>query len=630
VTSVRPVPVPGSDGLSAAAPSRGRGTGSDDLFAGLLEIAGRGSAATRSSEERRTSQRPAPLRAAPEGPGPERTGPERTGRERPGRERRADRDTGCTVRLARTDDSAALDQVPDSAPTDIPAAAAADSRAADAPTPGGRPVPEVEAALAASVVATPTALLTGERRSAPSRGTPAAGSSDPLPALLRPLTGPLSTLVGASTSAGAPGVGPSVPGPAGAPSAFTAPAGTGHLPGPDAPAPVTDLTAGVVGDPLAEAGRAAGAATTSAATQVGDASPTEAGSTVDAGDAGDQPPPTADQQPVDAASGDAAPGDPLAAPTGERSDPAAGTEAAPPAGSEAPSDSATATSGQGREGAGAHAGGQDRRDDRGDGADPLPLDADRAADRRDPAVARDTVTAAPPTGSAGSSATPSASPSATLPATPSATAGAPSGLSALAGPAAFGVATAGGARLGAAGRPAGSASVAGQVLPVVERLVTRGDGTQRVTVKLAPEALGEVRIVLTVRQGEVHVRMTGSDAAQQALLQGQSDLHRLLMTAGATSSSVQVGDQTATFGQDQGASHHGARQDPGSGTPGSAFDQAGSDLRRDPSGQQRDADDPGRGTRTQPTGHPTDRHAGAPAGQQDPSRRQPRRLDVSV
>jgi hypothetical protein len=137
-----------------------------------------------------------------------------------------------------------------------------------------------------------------------------------------------------------------------------------------------------------------------------------------------------------------------------------------------------------------------------------------------------------------------------------------------------------------------------------------------------------------MRQGEVHVRMTGSDAAQQALLQGQSDLHRLLASAGATSSSVQVGDQAATFGQapDQNGSPDGSRREPGPDAPGSASDQPGSDVRRDPSGHRHGGGDPaGRGARVLVAPElPTDRHAGDRTAPQNPSRRDQRRLDVSV
>jgi hypothetical protein len=93
---------------------------------------------------------------------------------------------------------------------------------------------------------------------------------------------------------------------------------------------------------------------------------------------------------------------------------------------------------------------------------------------------------------------------------------------------------------------AASAGVTGQVFPEIARLVTRGDGTRRVTLKLTPEALGDVRVVLTVRNGEVHVRMSGSDAAQGALLQGAGELHRLLDRSGATTTHIVVGDRTAT------------------------------------------------------------------------------------
>ncbi|WP_148575481.1 flagellar hook-length control protein FliK [Nocardioides caldifontis] len=93
----------------------------------------------------------------------------------------------------------------------------------------------------------------------------------------------------------------------------------------------------------------------------------------------------------------------------------------------------------------------------------------------------------------------------------------------------------------------GSSQVTGQVFPEVSRLVSRGDGTQRITLKLSPEALGDVRVVLTVRGGEVHVRMAGGEAAQQALLQGAPELHRLLEATGATSSRLEIGDARSTF-----------------------------------------------------------------------------------
>ena len=101
----------------------------------------------------------------------------------------------------------------------------------------------------------------------------------------------------------------------------------------------------------------------------------------------------------------------------------------------------------------------------------------------------------------------------------------------------------------AAGQPAAPQPpnpVAAQVFPEVSRMLTRGDGSHRIVLKLSPEALGEVRVVLTVRHGEVQVRMAGGEAARMALAQGAPELHRLLEAAGATSTQVSVGDQTST------------------------------------------------------------------------------------
>ena len=90
---------------------------------------------------------------------------------------------------------------------------------------------------------------------------------------------------------------------------------------------------------------------------------------------------------------------------------------------------------------------------------------------------------------------------------------------------------------------ASTTHITGQVFPGVSRLMSRGDGTRRITLKLSPEALGDVRVVLTVRDGDVQVRMVGSEQAQQALRAGAPELQRLLDLAGAASSQIIVGDQ---------------------------------------------------------------------------------------
>ncbi|GAA1931171.1 flagellar hook-length control protein FliK [Nocardioides marmoribigeumensis] len=110
-----------------------------------------------------------------------------------------------------------------------------------------------------------------------------------------------------------------------------------------------------------------------------------------------------------------------------------------------------------------------------------------------------------------------------------------------------------------------------QLFASLGRLVRRGDGMHRLTIKLQPEALGEVRVVLTVRDGDVSVRLSGSDAAQRALLQGASDLQRLLETVGARNAQVVVGDPTAGQGGQPGLFGQSGQ----AGQPGTGWAQQG-------------------------------------------------------
>lgn len=87
--------------------------------------------------------------------------------------------------------------------------------------------------------------------------------------------------------------------------------------------------------------------------------------------------------------------------------------------------------------------------------------------------------------------------------------------------------------------------VTGQVFPEVTSLVSRGDGAHRITLTLNPEALGEVRVVMTVRDGAVHVRLAAGHEARQALIEGSPELTRLLELAGASESRIVVRDLPA-------------------------------------------------------------------------------------
>lgn len=102
--------------------------------------------------------------------------------------------------------------------------------------------------------------------------------------------------------------------------------------------------------------------------------------------------------------------------------------------------------------------------------------------------------------------------------------------------------------------PTSPPPVTAQVFPEVTSLLSRGDGTHRITMTLQPEALGEVRVVMTVRDGAVHVRLAAGQEAQHALLDGSSELTRLLERVGASDTRIVVRDLGATPASTPGTS----------------------------------------------------------------------------
>lgn len=82
--------------------------------------------------------------------------------------------------------------------------------------------------------------------------------------------------------------------------------------------------------------------------------------------------------------------------------------------------------------------------------------------------------------------------------------------------------------------------VTAQVFPEVTSLVSRGNGTRRIALTLNPEHLGEVRVVLTMRAGAVHVRLAAGQEARASLLDGSPELGRMLERAGASTARVVV------------------------------------------------------------------------------------------
>lgn len=138
-----------------------------------------------------------------------------------------------------------------------------------------------------------------------------------------------------------------------------------------------------------------------------------------------------------------------------------------------------------------------------------------------------------------------------------------------------------------------------QVGAVVERLASRGNGTHRISLTLQPEHLGEVRVTLVVRDGNVRVDLAatgGEGRASDILRNDLPELHRLLENSGTTDARLTVRDLPAS----------------------PSADARGTDVR----GTSSPTDPDGRGTRDTP-----DREA--PAREQ-PGRRKPPEVVVPL
>jgi flagellar hook-length control protein FliK len=94
--------------------------------------------------------------------------------------------------------------------------------------------------------------------------------------------------------------------------------------------------------------------------------------------------------------------------------------------------------------------------------------------------------------------------------------------------------------------------VTGQVFPEVTRLVGRGDGSHRMTLRLHPADLGEVKVILTVKDNTVDVTLSAGPAAREALREGSPQLRALLELAGATTGQLVVRDLTPVSGATTG------------------------------------------------------------------------------
>lgn len=151
----------------------------------------------------------------------------------------------------------------------------------------------------------------------------------------------------------------------------------------------------------------------------------------------------------------------------------------------------------------------------------------------------------------------------------------PAAAPAVSGPAAPGAATAPAAPPTTPAPAGGAEHVTGQVFPEVLRLTTSTEGPSRVAVRLNPESLGEVRVVLTHRRGGLEVSLAGGTEARRALLDGAPELQRLLDALGRGDSRIVVRDlagqpvaatqqSSSSSGSSAGQSGSSSPQTPGS------------------------------------------------------------------
>lgn len=176
-------------------------------------------------------------------------------------------------------------------------------------------------------------------------------------------------------------------------------------------------------------------------------------------------------------------------------------------------------------------------------------------------------------------------------------------------PVVTGTATATGAETAGGGAPTGetartTTALLDQVSPTLTRLVSRGDGEHRMTLKIHPADLGEVHLTVTVRGDRVDVDIAASAEARELLRDGLTQLRALLDPTGRGGGQLVFRDlPTAPAGQAVSA------ETPTGGDPGDRSGAGdGSAERHDGRGSH-----PGPGAvRTGATGEPATENAVPP------------------
>jgi flagellar hook-length control protein FliK len=109
--------------------------------------------------------------------------------------------------------------------------------------------------------------------------------------------------------------------------------------------------------------------------------------------------------------------------------------------------------------------------------------------------------------------------------------------------------------------------VTAQVFPEIGRLAVRassaGEGVHRITLNLHPETLGDVRVTLVVRGGEMKVSIHAATEAGRIMADSLPELRRLLASAGAGDATLAVRDTSANGAAMTSADQGSDRSGPG-------------------------------------------------------------------
>lgn len=121
------------------------------------------------------------------------------------------------------------------------------------------------------------------------------------------------------------------------------------------------------------------------------------------------------------------------------------------------------------------------------------------------------------------------------------------------------------------GEPARATTSAllGQVSPTLTRLVSRGDGEHRMTLRIHPADLGEVHLTVTVRGDRVDVDIAASPEARELLRDGLTSLRAMLDPTGRGGGQLVLRDLPTTPATGQSpAADPGPGGGPGGGADG--------------------------------------------------------------